>query len=180
MHTTHSNTQYKNESKHSEMGPVRQNPIQRTVSLFICVCASYCAQLLHTVLHRTDLIVFPLPSRQSPLLGWCLFEGRGDIGAFYNITKNQDNPIKTVGRDSFLIPKTPKNTSFYGSPSPHGSHSPYILGDTSRPRHITYVQVWSKDGWEKLCTNKQTDTTKIMVTWPWTKTAIITKLGYYQ
>jgi len=23
----------------------------------------------------------------------------------YNITKNQDNPIKTVGRDSFLIPK---------------------------------------------------------------------------
>jgi len=23
-----------------------------------------------------------------------------------------------------------------------------------------------KDGWEKLCTNKQTDTTKIMVTWP--------------
>jgi len=30
-----------------------------------------------------------------------------------------------------------------------------------------------KDGWEKLCTKKQThrqtDTTKIMVTWPWTK-----------
>jgi len=34
------------------------------------------------------------------------------IGAFYNITKNQDNPIKTVGRDSFLSPKTPKNASF--------------------------------------------------------------------
>jgi len=31
MHTTHSNKQYKNESKYSEMGPVRQNPIQRTV-----------------------------------------------------------------------------------------------------------------------------------------------------
>ena len=24
------------------------------------------------------------------------------IGGFYNITKNQDNPIKTVGRDSFF------------------------------------------------------------------------------
>ena len=34
------------------------------------------------------------------------------IGAFYNITKNQDNLIKTVGRDSFLSPKTPKNISF--------------------------------------------------------------------
>jgi len=34
------------------------------------------------------------------------------IGALYNITKNQHNPIKTVGRDSFLSPQTPKNTSF--------------------------------------------------------------------
>ena len=58
------------------------------------------------------------------------------IGAFYNIMKNQDNPIKTVGRDSFLSPKTPKNTSFFrGHPAPQGSHSPYILGDTTRPRH---------------------------------------------
>jgi len=40
------------------------------------------------------------------------------IGAFYNITKNQDNPIKTVGRDSFLSPKTPKNTSFLGVTQP--------------------------------------------------------------
>jgi len=42
------------------------------------------------------------------------------IGAFYNITKNQDNPIKTVDRDSFLSPKTPKNTSFLGVTQPRG------------------------------------------------------------
>jgi len=29
------------------------------------------------------------------------------IGAFYNITKNQHNPIKTVGRDSFFEPQNP-------------------------------------------------------------------------
>ena len=29
------------------------------------------------------------------------------IGALYNITKNQDNPIKTVGRDSFFEPPNP-------------------------------------------------------------------------
>ena len=63
------------------------------------------------------------------------------IGVLYNITKNQDNPIKTVGRDSFLAPKPLKYKFFRGSPSPQGSHSPYILGDTTRPRHITYVQV---------------------------------------
>ena len=34
------------------------------------------------------------------------------IGAFYNITKNQDNLIKTAGRDSFLSLKTAKNTTF--------------------------------------------------------------------
>jgi len=44
------------------MGPVRQNPIHRTVrSVHMCVhCALHCAQLLHTILHRTDLITFPL------------------------------------------------------------------------------------------------------------------------
>ena len=64
------------------------------------------------------------------------------IGAFYNITKNQDNPIKTVGRDSFLR-----------------SPSPYILGDTTRPRHITYVLVWSKSDQRRLrkTLHKQTD-----------------------
>ena len=49
MHTTHSNTQYKNESKHSEVGPVRQNPIQRTVSLFICVCIALCTIVAHNI-----------------------------------------------------------------------------------------------------------------------------------
>jgi len=29
------------------------------------------------------------------------------MGAFYNITKNQHNPIKTVGQDSFFEPQTP-------------------------------------------------------------------------
>ena len=44
------------------MGPVRQNPIQRTVRSVQCsyVCAVYCVQLLQTILHRTDLIIFPL------------------------------------------------------------------------------------------------------------------------
>ena len=34
------------------MGPVRQNPIQRTVRSVHNVCASHCAQLLHTIHHR--------------------------------------------------------------------------------------------------------------------------------
>ena len=81
------------------------------------------------------------------------------IVAFYNITKNQDNAIKTVGWDSFLSPKTPKNTSFLGVTQPQESHSPYILGDTTRPRHITYVLVWSKSDQRRLrkTLHKQTD-----------------------
>jgi len=49
----------KNESKHSEMGAGRQTPIQRTVRS-VHVCALHCTQLLHTILHRTDPIIFPL------------------------------------------------------------------------------------------------------------------------
>jgi len=64
------------------------------------------------------------------------------IGAFYNITKNQDNPIKTVGRDSFFEPQNPYKYKCLGVTQPPGvACSPYILGDTTRPRHITYVLV---------------------------------------
>jgi len=109
------------------------------------------------------------------------------IRALYNITKNQHNPIKTVGRDSFLSPKTPKKYKFLGVTQPLRSHSPYILGDTTRPGHVTCVLVWSKSDRRRLKknsaqtnkqtnkqtdrqTDRQTDTTKIMVTWPWTNT----------
>jgi len=48
---------------------------QTTVRVCSNVCALHCAQLLHTILHRTYLIISLLLSRQSPLLRWCLFEG---------------------------------------------------------------------------------------------------------
>ena len=31
------------------MGPVRRNPIQRTVSLFICVCIALCTTVAHNI-----------------------------------------------------------------------------------------------------------------------------------
>jgi len=56
-------------------------------------------------------------------------------------------------------PKTPQNTSFGGSSSPQGSQTPYILGDTTRPGHVTYVLVWSKSDQRRLrkTLHKQTD-----------------------
>ena len=95
------------------------------------------------------------------------------IRAFYNITKNQHNPIKTVGRDSFLSPKTPKIQVFNGSPNPQGSHSPYILGDTTRPRHTTcpsLIEIGSKTAEKNSAqTNKQTNqqTLRLAATLRW-------------
>jgi len=80
------------------------------------------------------------------------------IGVFSNITKNQDNPIKTVGRDSFLSPKTHKNTSFLGVTKPPGVAQPlYSRGHNET--HITYVQVWSQSDQRRLrkTLHKQTD-----------------------
>jgi len=45
-------------SMHSEMGPVWQNPIQRTKNCS-STCAYFCAQLQYTIQHRTVLIIFP-------------------------------------------------------------------------------------------------------------------------
>ena len=50
------------------------------------------------------------------------------IGALYNITKNQHNPIKTVGRDSFLSPKTPIIQVFRGHPAPGVAQPLYSRG----------------------------------------------------
>jgi len=69
MHTTHSNTQHKNEPKHSEMGPVRQNPIQGTVSLFICVCIALCTIVAHNIAqNRPDSFPPYPPDREHTLM----------------------------------------------------------------------------------------------------------------
>jgi len=82
MHTTHSNTQYKNESKHSEMGPVRQNPIQRTVSLFICVCSSLCTIVAHNIAqNRPDSFPAYPPDNHHSSDDVYLREGGGHICA---------------------------------------------------------------------------------------------------
>jgi len=47
-----------------------------------------------------------------------------NIDALYNITKNQDNPIETVGRDSFWAPKPLKIQVFRGHPAPRGRTAP--------------------------------------------------------
>jgi len=97
------------------------------------------------------------------------------IGAFYNITKNQDNPTKTIGRVSFLSPKTPKNTSFGGPPSPQGGAQPlYSRGHNQTQSYNicpSLIEMGSKTAEKNSAqtnkqTDRQTDTTKIMVTWP--------------
>jgi len=45
---------------HSEMGPVRQNPIQRTARTAHLSVQYDCAQLQYTIQHRTVLIISPL------------------------------------------------------------------------------------------------------------------------
>ena len=54
--------------------------------------------------------------------------GNSSIGAFYNITENQDNPIKTVLRDSFLSPKTLKIQVFRGHQAPGVAQPLYSRG----------------------------------------------------
>ena len=78
MHTTHSNIQYKNESS-----TVKWAQWDKTQSreLLVCsyVCASHCAQLLHTILHRTDLIVFHLTLQTIAIAPTMTIWGKGEL-----------------------------------------------------------------------------------------------------
>ena len=77
----------------------------------------------------------------------------------------------------FWAPK-PLKYKFLGVTQPRGVAQPYILEDTTRPRHITcssLVEIGSKTAEKNSAqTDRQTDTMKIMVTWPWTKKALET------
>jgi len=61
MHTTHSNTPYKNESKHGEMGRVRQTQAIRLLGLFVCVCIALCTIVAHNIAQNT-------PDNFSPMM----------------------------------------------------------------------------------------------------------------
>ena len=43
------------------MGPVSQNPIQRTVSLFICVCIALCTIVAHNIAQNRSDTFPPYP-----------------------------------------------------------------------------------------------------------------------
>ena len=78
------------------------------------------------------------------------------IGAFYNITKNQDIPIKTVGRDSFLSPKTPKNKLFRVTQPPGVAQPLYSREDNQTQTYNlcpNLIEIGSKTA-EKNCTNR--------------------------
>ena len=85
------------------------------------------------------------------------------IGAFYNITKNQENPMKTVGRDNFLSPNSPLKYKFFrGHPAPRGRTPLYSRGHNETETYnimSKFDRNRVKDGWEKLHrqTNRQTN-----------------------
>ena len=83
------------------------------------------------------------------------------IGAFYNMIKNQDNPIKTVGRDSFLSPQNPTNTSVLGVTQPPGVAQPlYSRGHNYTQTYNicpSLIEIGSKTAEKNKQTNRQTN-----------------------
>jgi len=59
------------------------------LGLFICVCitALHCAQLLHTILHRTDLIIFPLTLQTIIIAPMMSIWGKGEYDLMTNSVK---------------------------------------------------------------------------------------------
>jgi len=84
-----------NESKHSEMNPVRQNPIQRTVRS-VHMCALHCAQLLYTILQTTDMIIFPLTLQTITTAPMMFIWRKGGVKWRRNSTVQLVNPTTTT------------------------------------------------------------------------------------
>ena len=63
------------------------------LGLFICVCALHCAQLLHTILHRTDLTVFPLTLQTITTAPMMSIWGKGVAFQHTNTLHKSDNVV---------------------------------------------------------------------------------------
>jgi len=74
------------------MVPVRQNPIQRTVRS-VDMCALHSAQLLHTILHRTDLIIFPFTLQTITIVPMMSTWGKGAI-YIHNVSQKNVPPLQ--------------------------------------------------------------------------------------
>jgi len=108
----HNSESIRDREKQRPSRPMKSNPMVKTASLYDNFCK--------TGNDVIDDVIIWVQDGNCKKMAWENFS----IGVFYNITKNQDNPIKTVGRDSFLSPKTPKNTSFLGVTQPPGVAQP--------------------------------------------------------
>ena len=77
MQCTHSNTHTK--MNLSTVKWAHQWDKTQSRELLVCsyVCALHCAQLLHTILHRTDLIVFPLTLQTITIAPMLSIWGKG-------------------------------------------------------------------------------------------------------
>jgi len=83
------------------------------------------------------------------------------IGVFYYITKNQDNPIKTVGRDSFFEPQTLTIEVFRGHPALGVAQPLYSRGHNYTQTYNicpSLIEIRSKTAEKNSAqTNKQTE-----------------------
>ena len=74
--------------------------------LLVCsyVCASHCAQLLHTILHRTDLIIFPLTLQTITTAPMMSTRGKGGRSGLGRMTKGSGRERRLIDWKGFNIP----------------------------------------------------------------------------
>jgi len=94
--TKHTHT---NKSMHSEMGPVWQNPIQRTVRT-AHPSVLMTAQLLYITQHRTVLIIFPLTSTHHSSVVVKLCQILHYFDKFWHMHTSKNFPQHHFQRDS--------------------------------------------------------------------------------
>ena len=64
-------------------GPSETKPNPENCLVCSYVCAVHCVQLLHTILHRTDLIIFPLALQTITIAPMMCIWGRGKGHTIY-------------------------------------------------------------------------------------------------
>jgi len=131
------NTQYNHRKDKSN-----QQTTIRSIHMWY-VCALHCAQLQHTILHRTDLIIFPLTLQTTAIVPMmCIWEKGG---------RSQDNFLPMIftfkhGLNSAKVKQQAKylpQRSFSSSHSVQKLSSGYTKTGMQTHAHIGWLVGWS-------------------------------------
>jgi len=114
------------------MGPVRQNPIQRTISLFICVCIALCTIVAHNIAQNRPDSFPPYPPENHHCSDDVDLREGGTIYKNYDTEKSEELYQTAIS----------KIRTLFRQPDDVTRSTRWTFADNVNSAHLELIRLW--------------------------------------